>query len=284
MSGLALAAALLLSTPCAQAQTQPVKKVLFLTKSSGFQHSVVTRKGEQPGWAEVKLKEFGAKHGYEVTFTKDGSLVTKDGLAGFDVIMLYTTGDLTKASKDGGAAMTPEGKQALLDFIESGKGVVGLHTATDTFNTGRDVDPYTRVIGGQFAGHDAQQKATQKVIAKDFPGLQPLGDAFELMDEWYAMKNVAKDMQVVLLQQTEGMKGKNYEGKPPYPSAWIRAQGKGRVFYTSMGHREDVITNPVFETVVLAGLDWAAGRTKYEVKPDVEKVAPGIAFAPDKKP
>src|SRR5688572_28316060 len=68
------------------------KKILFFTKSSGFPHSVVTRKkGEELAHAERVLTEFGGKAGYDVTCTKDGSVFTADGLKPYDAILFYTT-------------------------------------------------------------------------------------------------------------------------------------------------------------------------------------------------
>ena len=57
-------------------------------------------------------------------------------------------------------------------------------------------------------------------------------------------------MHVILVQETDGMEEEMYTKRKPYPMTWARMQGKGRVFYTSMGHREDVWTNPLFHQVV----------------------------------
>ena len=69
------------------------QKVLFFTKSAGFQHSVITRKGDALGHAEKILIELGKEHGFDVTATKDGSIFTPEKLKEFDVIAFYTTGD-----------------------------------------------------------------------------------------------------------------------------------------------------------------------------------------------
>src|SRR5690242_9914100 len=65
------------------------KKVLFFTKSAGFQHSVVTRKGDELAHAEKIFTELGKKHGFDLTVTKDGSIFTPEKLADFDVIAFY---------------------------------------------------------------------------------------------------------------------------------------------------------------------------------------------------
>src|SRR3954471_12745292 len=110
-------------------------KVLFFSKSSNFEHSVIKRRAGQPSWAEQVLAREGPKHDIEFVFSKDGSLFTPEYLAQFDAFMFYTSGDLTAAGKDGNPPMTPAGKAALMDAVKNGKGFVGVHSATDTFHT-----------------------------------------------------------------------------------------------------------------------------------------------------
>jgi len=94
-----------------------------------------------------------------------------------------------------------------------------------------------------------------------------------MMEEWYAMKNFANDLHVILVQETEGMVDACYQ-RPPFPATWARMQGKGRVFYTSMGHREDVWTSPIFRQVVLGGLSWILRRVDADVTLNVAQVTP----------
>ncbi|HSI31981.1 MAG: ThuA domain-containing protein [Phycisphaerae bacterium] len=320
-SALAGAGAFLAPSILRAADEQARKKVLFFTRSSGFPHPVVTRKaGEQYAFAERTLMEFGGKAGYDVTVTKNGTVFTKDGLAQFDAIAFYTTEDLTttnaKGPKDDQVPPMPkDGKQALLDFIAAGKGFFGFHCASDTFHSGKrpgtdtqllkdekveDVrDPYIKMIGGEFAGHGAQMKAQMKVASKAFPGLEDLTD-FEMNEEWYNLKSLSDDLHVILVQDTGSMnteppKPKNpndkvnpYAGngqykRPPYPATWAKGYGKGRVFYTSMGHREDVWTSPTFQKVTLAGLAWATGRTQFDPTPNVAQATPDVVTFPGVK-
>jgi type 1 glutamine amidotransferase len=62
--------------------------------------------------------------------------------------------------------------------------------------------------------------------------------------------------------------------RPPFPATWARMQGKGRVFYTSLGHREDVWTNDIFQKIVLGGLAWALGNVQADVTPNFRQVTP----------
>ncbi|MFO0957532.1 MAG: ThuA domain-containing protein [Isosphaeraceae bacterium] len=257
------------------------KKVLYFTKSSGFEHSIVKRNGDSPAFSEKILAEIAAPHGYDVTCSKDGRLFDPDKIGQWDAFVFCTTGDLTTEGTDKQPAMSAAGKQAFLDAIAAGKGFMGMHCATDTFHSkGGEVDPYIKMIGGEFAGHGDQMPATLEVADKDFPRLAAYNLAsFRLTDEWYSQKNLANDLHVVLVQLTDSMpkrenNNKMY-GRPSFPQTWTRQHGKGRVFYTSMGHREDVWLSPLYRDLLIGGLDFITGKSNIDASPNVEKVTPG---------
>src|SRR5216110_2472857 len=89
------------------------RKILFFTKSSGFEHPVISWKDGQPSHAEKVLLKLGEKNGWQFEFSKDGSKFAKDYLARFDAVFFYTTGDLCAPGTDQQPPMTPQGKQAL---------------------------------------------------------------------------------------------------------------------------------------------------------------------------
>jgi type 1 glutamine amidotransferase len=252
------------------------KRILFFTKSAGFEHSVIARKGDQIGHAERIFVELGKEHGFEIVPSKDGRLFSPDAIGQWDGFAFYTTGVLTEPGNDKQPPMTPDGKKAFLDAVAGGKGFVGFHSATDSFHSqGDEVDPYIRLIGGEFISHGPQQVAIQINHDTAFPGAAPLGEKFEINDEWYTQKNLADDLHVILAQQTEGMQGEMYR-RPSYPSTWARVQDKGRVFYSSMGHREDVWENAKYQGLILGGLLWATGLAEAQVSPNVSQVTPGF--------
>ena len=84
-----------------------------------------------------------------------------------------------------------------------------------------------------------QQRARNTVVDPRFPGFADLGSGFEMMEEWYSLKDFSDDLHVLLVQETGTMEGIEYQ-RGPYPATWARMHGSGRVFYTSMGHRDDV--------------------------------------------
>ena len=289
----------------------PTKKILFFTKSSGFQHSVIAHDPKNPeklSYAEQILTDLGAKSGFEVTCSKDGTIFASDAMNKFDAFIFYTTGDLTKdsdkyqmlAGPDGkktvkGDLITKEpgmgdaGKAALLEAVKNGKGFLALHCGSDTLHSHgkqgtemiRDVnekgedafDPYIQMLGGEFIVHGAQQKAVLRCVDPKFPGAAGF-DKASFNEEWYSLKNFAPDLHVILLQDCEGMKGPMYQ-RQPYPETWARMHGKGRVFYSSLGHRDEVWKMPEFDALMTGALNWATGRVEAEVTPNIKDVAPG---------
>jgi type 1 glutamine amidotransferase len=279
-SGAALLGPGLLHRVLAAGRENP-KKVLFFTKSSGFQHPVIARQGGKPGLAERILTEVGKEHGFEVVASKDGRLFDPDKIGEWDAFAFETTGDLTTpGTHNDGHPMSKEGKEAFLDAIHGGKGFIGMHCATDTFHSQENqVDPYIRMIGGEFIIHGAQQVAKLDVVDPVFPGAKPYGRSFEIKDEWYTQKNLADDLHVIIAHDTSKMQGKMYE-RPPFPETWARMHGKGRVFYTSMGHREDVWENPLYQGLLIGALSWVTGKVEASVEPNISKVTPGYKIYP----
>ncbi|HEY4329860.1 MAG TPA: ThuA domain-containing protein, partial [Phycisphaerae bacterium] len=285
------------------------KKLLFFTKSQGFPHPAVTRKKKPDGtpvddlaWGEKYIKDWGTEAGYDVTVSKEGSIFTPENIAKFDCFIFYTTGDLTKPpgtqyDSDKTTAMPVEGKAAFLKAIEDGKGFIGLHSGSDTFeNLGNKndpvriipkdvkIDPYCAMLGAEFTSHGSQQPATIRVASKTFPGLEDIKEV-KLTEEWYSFTNIIPDLHVILVQDTTTMKTdargsreKQYAGDP-YPETWARMQGKGRVFYTSMGHRDDIwapATNPLYKKLVLAAMAWTTGLVNADVKSNMAEACPKL--------
>jgi type 1 glutamine amidotransferase len=259
--------------------------ILMFTRSQTFEHSCIKRgKDNAMSVGENIVLDLGKKHGFQVTCTKDGREFLPETIRKYDLFLFETTGDLTNEGGDHNPPMPPEGKAALLKAIADGKGFVGCHCASDTFhssgkrdgNQGRvEMDPYIVMLGGEFIVHGAQQKARMRVVDANFPGAKGLKD-FDLLEEWYALKNFSPDLHVILVQETEGMKGKMYE-RPGFPATWARKHEKGRVFYTSMGHREDVWQSHTFQDLLLGGISWALGNVDADIAPNLEQAAPHAA-------
>lgn len=287
-----LLGSLIVAASLAQA-AEAKKKILFFSKSSGFEHDVISYKKGQPSFAEKQLLDLGTKHGWEFTFSKDGSKFSKDYLNQFDAVFFYTTGDLCSPGTDKQPPMTAAGKQALFDFIRAGHGFVGTHSASDTFHTdneskkgpdryanhGEKADAYVRFLGGEFIIHGAQQVAKVTVVDPKFPGAAGVSKDFSFMEEWYSLKDFTPDLHAITVIDSPAMKGEMYQ-RPAYPNTWARKEGNGRVWYTALGHREDVWTNPIFQSLLTGGIQWALGEAKAEVPPNLKQAAPGAMTNP----
>jgi type 1 glutamine amidotransferase len=267
-------------------------RVLYFTKSSGFEHSAIQQHNGDPSHSGKVLTALAAKHDMVVTFSKDGSLFTPEYLAQFDVLLLYTSGDLTSTGTDRWPGITGNGLAALFDYVENGGGLVGLHSTSDTFHTlergggnnprraqryrnyGEAADPFARMLGGEFIRHGPQQVAVAAVTDTKFPGFGSIGSELKVQEEWYTLKEFASDLHVLLVMQTAGMQGPDYQ-RPNYPLAWVRAHGKGRVGYNAMGHREDVWDSAAFQSMLVGMLNWAGKRVKADITPNLLKVTPG---------
>jgi hypothetical protein len=267
------------------------KRILMYTRSQTFEHSTVKRKDDQLGFAEKLLVDLGKKHGFDVDATKDGRLFTEETFAKYDAFFFYTTGDSTQPGGDNQPPMPPQGKQLLLDAVASGKGFIGSHCASDTFHSSGKAfemqeedkrDPFIRMLGGEFIRHGEQQEATLRAVSKKFPGCAELGDGLRVKEEWYTLKNFAPDIHVILVQETSGMRNPDYQ-RPPYPATWARKHKKGRVFYTSLGHREDVWENEKFQKLLLGGISFALGEAEADLTPNIQAVTPEASTMPPEK-
>ncbi len=264
------------------------RKLLVFTKSSGFEHDVIKRKGEELGLAEKVLVDLGKKHGFEVNATKDGRVFDGD-LSGYDAFFFYSTGNLFEAGNDKTPPMTVKGKESLLAAVRGGKGLLGSHCASDSFHspggafvTQAKPDPFLAALGGEFIRHGPQQEARVRVTDSKFPGQKGAGDSFKIKEEWYSLKNFAPDMHVIHVLETEGMNGLDYK-RPPFPLSWARKEGKGRVFYTALGHREDVWTSPLFQDMLIGACSWSWGDLEADLAPNLLATAPRAGVLPPEK-
>jgi len=260
--------------------TGKIAKILFFTKSARYEHSVIAQKDGKPSFAEKILMEMGIKGQFEITTTKDGGAMTAENLAKYDALMFFTSGDLTvEKQKDNSPPMTAEGKATFLNAVKNGLSFICVHNALKTFDGGKDIDPYNEMLGGIGIGHGKIQMGKNVCVDTKFPGFEKLADGLSIEEEWYSNKNYSKDIHVLLVQDPAGMKDGLYQ-RPPYPATWARMYGKGRVFVTGMGHLEGTWTNPVFQTILNGGIQWALGRIEADITPNLETAAPKYAELP----
>ena len=222
------------------------KKLLVVTESKGFVHSVVKRKGDELSLVEKTFIEMGDKSGlFEAVCTQDSrSAITAENLKNFDAVWFYTTGELPLSDVQ---------KADLLAFVRNGKGFGGCHSATDTFYKWKE---YGELIGAYFAGHPpGLQDIKVKVEDTKHPATKHLGESFDYKDEIYQYKEYSPDKVHVLMRIDMKATPKNLWRKDmDNPLAWTKEYGKGRVFYTAFGHAEHVWRDERFQEHVIGGL------------------------------
>lgn len=141
--------------------------------------------------------------------------------------------------------MTKEQEQGLVSFVENGKGLVGIHCATDTF---RESDAYWKLVGGRFRTH-GHELFKVNITGKSHPVVKGMS-SFEINDESYT-DDFNPASKVIVLARRD---------KDSEPSVWVQYYGKGRVFVTGLGHDKVAWTNPAFQELVKRGSEWATFR------------------------
>lgn len=276
-----------LATGCVSTTAANPKHVLVVTTTTGFRHSSIPI-------AEKTIEQLGKESGaFTVEFArvepKDPQFRGADGkpdkekvdaaiksvlaekmspaaLKRYDaIIFANTTGDLPMPDRD-----------ALIKFVESGKGFVGMHSATDTFP---GFPEYNKMTGAHFKQHGAQVEADCINQDQTCPACRHLPASWKVFDEIYQFKDFDRARVHGLLTLD---KHPNNKTPGDYPVAWVRKVGKGRLFYTSLGHREDMWdpeysdakegrkNSPeiarAYQQHILGGIKWALGLENFDVK------------------
>lgn len=239
-------------------QAEGAKKLLVVTVTKGFRHSSIPV-------AEKVLGQLAQSSGvFTVDYARNdeelAAKTTPAALAGYDgFIFANTTGILPLADK-----------AAFLDAIKGGKAFIGMHSCSDTFHGAEGtVDPFIQMLGGEFQGHGSQVGV--ECLSQDLkhPAVKHFGESFCLeKEEIYLLKNYDSKRVHELLVLDKHPNKKTQLGR--FPIAWNREHGTGKVFYTSLGHREDVWENKSYQTHLLGGIKWALGLEAGEVAPQAK--------------
>ena len=246
LSGLlALFAAFGLAAAEERRAADEVHKVLYITHSAGYRHEVL------PLSMQI-FEDLGAKAGwFVVTATEDVAALTADNLKSYSTVVFYTTGELPISAQQ---------KADLLAFVESGKGFVGIHSATDTFY---EWPEYGRLIGAYFDQHPWHQEVTIRVEDREHPATRHLRETFRITDEIYQFKDFSRaNVQVLLSLDPTSVDltlPEVHRADRDFALAWTRSQGKGRVFFTARGHRPEGGRDDRFQRHLVEGLRWAIG-------------------------
>jgi type 1 glutamine amidotransferase len=245
----------------AQSSPAPPKKhLLVIGEEKGYRHEAVSH-------AMATIEHLGKQTGlWDTTLRTDTEPLTRKkleynakNLNDFDAVLFYTGGDLE---------MDAQQKADFLSFIhDEGKGFIGVHSASITFT---DWPEYGDMIGGYYDEHP-WLTFDAPIIVEDpaFPGMQQFPRSFVLRDEIYQLKDYSRDKVRVLMRLDVSkldMKNKNvHRTDGDFAVTWAKMYGKGRVYYTTLGHVEGNWDKPEFQQMITEAIKWATGLENADV-------------------
>jgi type 1 glutamine amidotransferase len=270
------------------------RKLLVVTTTTGFRHSsiataerVLAQIGKQSGAftvdyaqqpqnkpnppkkpakdaAPADLEKFqaeetkynAAEEAWQAELKQSLSKLSPENLKNYDgVVFANTTGNLPLPDKQG-----------FLDWIAQGHAFIGMHAASDTYDGDHGWPPYIEMLGGEFQTHGAQVGIECLVQDPKHPATKHLAESYCIeQEEVYLIKNYDPNRVHELLVLDKHPNKKKQSGH--FPVAWTKEHGKGKVFYTTLGHREDVWENDRYKKHILGGIKWALALESDDGKP-----------------
>jgi type 1 glutamine amidotransferase len=226
---------------------RPPARILYFTYSAGYRHDVIPL-------SKAILTQLGSNSGvFEVTATEDTSEFSTENLERYAAVMFFTSGELP---------MSHAQKTALLNFVRSGRGFLGVHSATDTFYTWPD---YLDLVGGYFNGHPWHQAVTIEVVDPSDPLVAFLGKSLQVEDEIYQISDFDYRGSRVLLRLDPRSVNLGKTGVHQrfygWPLAWTRSYGEGRVFYAALGHEPSVWQDVRYQRILTNAILWSMRRS-----------------------
>jgi len=218
-------------------------------------------------WNANQSEVKAAQASYDQALKASLAKLSPENLKNYDaVIFANTTGDLPLPDKQG-----------FIDWVRNGGAFIAMHSGSDTFH---GFKPYLEMLGGEFETHNAQVSVDAINMDKNHPATKHLGDTFTVFDEIYIIKSYDPKTvhELLVLEQHPNSKKPGH-----YPISWCKEFGKGRVFYTSLGHREDVWdpneknrksnskeVAEAYDQHILGGIKWALGLAPGDATPQAK--------------
>ncbi len=181
--------------------------------------------------------------GYTVTQSEDLAVITDAQLAGFSaVVLLSITGEPFGA--DDGPQM-----RAVLNYVQQGGGIVGVHSVTDEYPCG--ILP--SLIGGTFRAHPGDVRRSLCTVVEAHPSTLAFGTTFTVTDEIHIFWNFHPENHVTIRCTAN-------DGVEQVPIAWWRQMGRGRLVVNALGHGPERYADPVFLQAIVDSTRWSSGR------------------------
>lgn len=264
------------------------RKILVFWLCEGFIHTSIPH-------GNLALEEMGRKTGaYTATLSDDYAVFDAANLARYDLVLFNNTTRLKFPD--------PAHRKALLDFLAAGKGVAGIHAASDNFDNWPEA---LAMMGGIFNGHPWNAGGTWAYRLDD--AAHPInlafgGKGFWHKDEIYQYNpatyqgkdnlrvlvslDMAQSRNIAVLLQSKKDKAPEAASaeeaaKREVPVSWLREYGGGRVFYSNFGHNESTYASAPMLKHFLDGIQYALGDLSADATPTAKTSDLKIALAPD---
>ncbi len=235
------------------------RKLLVFNLCEGYVHTSIP-------YAAKALEIMGKKTGaFEVVQSTDMASFEPENLRQFDAVCFNNTSRLKFAE--------PALRRSLMDFVRSGKGVVGIHAATDNFYNWPEA---AEMMGGLFDRHPWRhnERCAIKIDEPDHPlNAAFKGKSFKLTEEIYQFKQPYSRYNLRVLLSLDMTSELNLNRKDvkrtdnDFAVSWVRKWGKGRVFYCSLGHNHHIFWNPAILQHYLDGIQFALGDLDVDAMP-----------------
>ena len=215
--------------------------LLVFSRTTGFRHDSIPD-------GIAALRTLAESRDWDIQATEDPTIFSDSSLVPFNVIVfLSTTGE----------PLASDQQSAFERYVRSGRGFVGIHSATDT---GYAWPFYGALVGAYFREHPVIQEAVIHVENAAHPSTAALPTDWRRTDEWYAFRMNPRPDVTVLLTLDESSYSPGTSAMGDHPIAWFHVYEGCRSFYTALGHTRESYTEPLFLAHVAGGIEWAAGR------------------------
>jgi uncharacterized protein len=230
------------TAPLTPSPAAPAQRVVVVTHTAGFRHDSIPA-------AEETIRQLGRESGlFDVSYCRTADdvrrMLTPGALADVaGVVFANTTGNIGIPDLEG-----------FLAWIASGRGFVGVHSASDTYH---DAPAFIDMLGNEFDTHGKQTEVDAVVEGPGHPAVGHLGSRYRVFDEIYRFKRPLNrgGLTPLLTLDRYPADGLARAGEPgDLPLAWAKSHGTGRVFYTALGHRIELWSDPQFRQHVLGGI------------------------------
>ena len=239
---------------CLLATVSAAPKVLIYTRNhvtngKGFVHDNIAV-------SVAAVKELCAEKGFSADVSEDPTVFTTSNLAQYQAVIF--------SNSNNEAFSDPAQSKAFTAYVENGGGFVGIHSASGSERTNPD---FKRILGGTFKWHTPNQKFTVVVTDKNHPSTAGLPTEWQWKDEGY-LCDMVPGLRVLLEMDTTTVATPprenwvlKFEGNR-FPLAWCHQVGKGRSFYTALGHDKSDYADPNFRKHLQGGISWVLDVAK----------------------